>query len=49
MDANPSRPHHQKETEWDGDLQQFSGSALAPNDPCLEPRCAKRPTSENPT
>ena len=41
MNANPSNPHHQSETEWHGELQKFSGPALSPSDPSLEPRVRK--------
>jgi hypothetical protein len=37
MHANP-KPPQQQETEWHGELQRFSGPALAPDDPNLEPR-----------
>jgi hypothetical protein len=38
MNANPSDPKRQKETEWHGELQQFAGPVLSPTDPSLEPR-----------
>ncbi|MBM3996703.1 MAG: hypothetical protein FJ303_21495 [Planctomycetes bacterium] len=28
-----NNPHHQKETEWQGDVYRFEGPALAPDDP----------------
>ena len=37
MNVNP-KPPQQQETEWHGELQQFSGPALSPDDPSLEPR-----------
>ncbi len=33
-----TNPHHQPETENHGELQEFSGPALSPDDPGLEPR-----------
>jgi hypothetical protein len=41
MSSNASNPHHQPETEFQGELQEFSGPALAPDDPSLEPRVRK--------
>ena len=38
MNANSNLPPHQAETEFTGEVQTFSGPALSPNDPCLEPR-----------
>jgi hypothetical protein len=38
MNNNSSNPLHQPETEWQGEIQQFSGPALAPDHPSLEPR-----------
>jgi len=38
MNPNPISPLHQPETEFLGELQVFSGPALAPDDPSLEPR-----------
>ena len=39
---NPNaNPRHQPETEFHGELQEFSGPALDPNDPSLEPRVRK--------
>jgi len=41
-------PLHQRETEFTGETQVFSGPALLPDDPSLEPRERKgRPTREN--
>jgi hypothetical protein len=46
MTPNSANPLHQPETEFNGDLQVFSGPALAPDDPSLEPRVRKgRPTT----
>jgi hypothetical protein len=42
MNPNPINPRHQPETEFQGELQVFSGPALAPDDPSLEPRVRKR-------
>ncbi len=48
-DTDSPRPPHQPETEFTGDLQVFSGLALAPNDPSLEPRERKgRPADQPP-
>jgi hypothetical protein len=41
MNPNPINPLHQPETEFQGELQVFSGPALAPDDPSLEPRVRK--------
>ena len=38
MNPNATNPLHQPETEFQGELQEFSGPALAPDDPSLEPR-----------
>ena len=38
MNPNASNPLHQPETEFDGEFQIFSGPALAPDDPSVEPR-----------
>ncbi len=38
MNPNTANPLHQPETEFHGELQEFSGPALAPDDPSLEPR-----------
>ena len=38
MDANSKRPMHQAETEFIGELQEFTGTVVAPDDPSLEPR-----------
>ena len=35
---NARNPLHQPETEFIGELQEFEGPALDPNDPSLEPR-----------
>lgn len=43
------RPMHQPDTEFTGDLQVFTGFALSPDDPSLEPRERKgRPADEKP-
>jgi hypothetical protein len=55
MTPSSTNPHHQAETEFTGELQVFSGPALSPDDPSLEPRQRKgrptdaerRPTTEN--
>jgi hypothetical protein len=45
MNANSPRPHHQPETEFIGEVQEFSGEFLPPDDPSLEPRIRRgRPT-----
>lgn len=41
MSTKPINPRHQPETEFQGELQAFSGPALAPDDPSLEPRVRK--------
>ncbi len=41
MNPNATNPLHQPETEFHGELQVFSGPALAPEDPSLEPRIRK--------
>jgi hypothetical protein len=41
MNPNAANPLHQPETEFDGELQVFSGPALTPDDPSLEPRVRK--------
>jgi hypothetical protein len=38
MDADTKQPPIEPETEFTGDLQVFSGFALSPDDPSLEPR-----------
>jgi hypothetical protein len=38
MDQKRTNPLHQPETEFHGELQEFSGQALAPDDPTLERR-----------
>jgi hypothetical protein len=35
---NSGHPLHQPETELESELQVFSGPALSPDDPSLEPR-----------
>ena len=35
---NARNPLHQPQTEFIGELQEFEGEALNPNDPRLEPR-----------
>jgi hypothetical protein len=55
MTPNTTNSRHQPETEFTGEVQIFSGSALSPDDPSLEPRERKgrptdverRPASEN--
>jgi hypothetical protein len=41
MNPSTTNPLHQPETEFHGELQVFSGPALAPDDPTLEPRVRK--------
>jgi len=41
MNSNALNPLHQCETEFHGEIQEFSGPALAPDDPTLEPRVRK--------
>jgi hypothetical protein len=41
MNSNATNPHHQPETEFTGELQEFTGPALSPDDPSLEPRVRK--------
>ena len=38
MTPSSANPHHQPETKFTGELQVFSGPALSPDDPRLEPR-----------
>jgi hypothetical protein len=38
MGSKAPNPRHQQETEFTGELQEFSGPALSPDDPSLEPR-----------
>ena len=38
MTPNTPRPLHQPETEFVGELQEFTGTFLPPDDPSLEPR-----------
>jgi hypothetical protein len=38
MNPDSITPPHQPETEFNGDLQEFTVAALAPDDPRLEPR-----------
>lgn len=56
MNTNPrkKRPHHQPDTLFIGELQEFTVIALSPDDPSLEPRERrgrpgdKRPNSKRP-
>jgi hypothetical protein len=41
MTPDSTNPLHQPETEFHGELQVFSGPALPPDDPTLEPRLRK--------
>jgi hypothetical protein len=41
MNADSNKPTHQPETEFTGELQEFTVEALAPDDPRLEPRIRK--------
>ncbi len=38
MNSNTANPLHQAETEFQGELQVFSGPALAPDDPRVQAR-----------
>ncbi len=38
MNAETPRPMHQPETLFIGELQEFKGTFLSPDDPSLEPR-----------
>jgi hypothetical protein len=38
MTPSSTNPRHQPETEYNGEIQVFSGVALRPDDPRLEPR-----------
>jgi hypothetical protein len=51
VNPNTNNPLHQPETEFRGEVQVFSGPALAPDDPSLEPRVRKgRPAdAKNPS
>jgi hypothetical protein len=51
MTKNPTtaNPLHQPETEFRGEIQVFSGPALAPDDPKLEPRVRKGRLAAGPT
>ncbi len=42
MNPDTINPRHQPETEFQGEVQVFSGPALAPDDPTLEPRVRTR-------
>ena len=47
MNPKTPRPTHQPETEFIGELQEFSGTFLSPDDPNLEPRERKgRPADQ---
>ena len=49
MAGKPTKPHHQAETEFTGERQEFSGTVLDPNDPNLEPRIRRgRPVDSKP-
>lgn len=41
MQPKATNPLHQPETEFQGELQVFSGPALSPADPSLEVRARK--------
>jgi hypothetical protein len=49
MNTNTNYPQRQNETEWDGDVQFFSGPALAPDDPSLEVRVRRGRPSQPPS
>ena len=42
MNPDAINPLHQPETEFQGEVQVFSGPALAPDNPSLEPRVRRR-------
>src|SRR5262249_47416674 len=47
MKSDSPNPLHRPETEFHGELQEFSGPALSPDDPTLEPRLRKgRPSDQ---
>ena len=47
MEPNTPNPMHQPETEFIGERYFFSGPALSPDDPSLEPRERKgRPADQ---
>ena len=49
MNTNKRHPEEQMETELHGDLQEFRGPALSPNDPSIEPRVRRgRPVRRKP-
>jgi hypothetical protein len=41
MKKRTTQVKHQRETKFLGELQTFSGLALSPNDPAIEPRSRK--------
>ncbi len=41
MNPSTTNPLHLPETEFQGEIQVFSGPALGPDDPKLEPRVRK--------
>lgn len=41
MNDHSKKPSHQPETEFTGELQEFTLQALPPDDPRLEPRIRK--------
>ena len=41
MNADSKKTSHQSETEFTGELQEFTLQALPPDDPRLEPRIRK--------
>ena len=47
MNTKTKRPKHQRETEYTGDLQEFSCRALSPDDPSLEARVRRGRPAEN--
>jgi hypothetical protein len=50
MTPDTTNPFHQAKTEFLGELQEFTGVALSPDDPSVEPRVRKgRPKLENVT
>ena len=48
MNPDLDRPVHQPDTEFTGEVQQFSGVALSPTDPSLEPRVRRGRPSDRP-
>ena len=47
MSTKAPKPKHQPETEFNGELQEFSGPVLSPDDPTLEPRIRRGRPAES--